>query len=95
VKNSVAIQPHFGNSYDSLLDYRLVARPRAARLSPVNEFMTESIWLWVGFDVFVLAMLALALGVFHRKAHLVSLKETLTWTGVWQTDPCSELGYGP
>ena len=45
--------------------------------------MTESIWLWVGFNVFVLAMLALDLGVFHRKAHVVSLKESLTWTVVW------------
>jgi len=45
--------------------------------------MTESIWLWVGFNLFVLAMLALDLGVFHRKAHVVSLKESFTWTGVW------------
>lgn len=45
--------------------------------------MTESLWLWVGFNVFVLAMLALDLGVFHRKAHVVSLKESLTWTFVW------------
>ena len=45
--------------------------------------MTESIWLWVGFNGFVLAMLALDLGVFHRKAHVVSLKESLTWTFVW------------
>jgi len=45
--------------------------------------MTESIWLWVGFNGFVLAMLALDLGVFHRKAHVVSLKESFTWTGVW------------
>jgi len=45
--------------------------------------MTESIWLWVGFNVFVLAMLALDLGVFHRKAHVVSLRESLTWTFVW------------
>lgn len=40
-------------------------------------------WLWVGFNVFILAMLALDLGVFHRKTHVVSLKESLTWTGVW------------
>jgi len=39
--------------------------------------------LWIGFTVFVLAMLALDLGVFHRKAHEVSVKEALTWTGVW------------
>ena len=45
--------------------------------------MTESLWLWVGFNVFILAMLALDLGVFHRKTHVVSLKESLTWTGVW------------
>ena len=45
--------------------------------------MTDTLWLWVGFNVFVLAMLALDLGVFHRKAHVVSLKESLTWTLVW------------
>src|SRR5512147_2338024 len=45
--------------------------------------MTESLWLWVGFNVFILAMLALDLGVFHRKSHVVSLKESLAWTGVW------------
>lgn len=45
--------------------------------------MTESIWLWVGFNAFILAMLALDLGVFHRKTHVVSLRESLTWTGVW------------
>jgi len=45
--------------------------------------MTEQIWLWIGFNVFVLAMLALDLGVFHRKAHVVSFKESITWTVVW------------
>jgi tellurite resistance protein TerC len=45
--------------------------------------MNEQIWLWVGFNVFVLAMLALDLGVFHRKAHVVSFKESITWTVVW------------
>jgi tellurite resistance protein TerC len=40
------------------------------------------IW-WIGFNVFVLAMLALDLGVFHRKAHEVRVREALTWTGVW------------
>ena len=38
---------------------------------------------WIGFNVFVLLMLALDLGVFNRKAHVVSVKEALTWTGVW------------
>jgi tellurite resistance protein TerC len=39
--------------------------------------------MWVGFNVFVLVMLALDLGVFHRKAHIVTLKESLTWTAIW------------
>ena len=45
--------------------------------------MTDTLWLWVGFNVFILAMLALDLGLFHRKSHIVSLKESLTWTAVW------------
>jgi tellurite resistance protein TerC len=45
--------------------------------------MTDTIWLWVGFNGFILAMLALDLGVFHRKSHVVSLKESLAWTAVW------------
>jgi tellurite resistance protein TerC len=44
-----------------------------------------TIWLWVGFHGFILAMLALDLGVFHREAHTVSLKEALAWTMVWIT----------
>ncbi|QMU29674.1 TerC family protein [Adhaeribacter radiodurans] len=38
---------------------------------------------WIGYNVFVLLMLALDLGVFNRKAHVVSVKEALTWSGVW------------
>jgi tellurite resistance protein TerC len=41
------------------------------------------IWLWIGFNLFVLAMLAIDLGVFHRKSHAVSSKEALTWSIVW------------
>ena len=47
--------------------------------------MTDSLWLWIGFNVFVLAMLALDLGVFHRKAHVVTVKESIAWTVVWVT----------
>ncbi|UFP92548.1 TerC family protein [Gloeobacter morelensis] len=43
----------------------------------------DSLWIWIGFNAFVLAMLALDLGVFHRKSHAVSFKEALTWSGVW------------
>jgi tellurite resistance protein TerC len=45
--------------------------------------MNEQTWLWIGFNVFVLGMLGLDLGVFHRKAHIVSLKESMAWTFVW------------
>jgi tellurite resistance protein TerC len=40
-------------------------------------------WLWIGFIGFVLVLLALDLGVFHRKAHVIGLKEALAWSGVW------------
>ena len=43
----------------------------------------DQLWLWVGFNAFVLAMLALDLGVFHRSAHEVSVKEAATWSAVW------------
>jgi len=39
--------------------------------------------LWAGFIAFVLAMLAVDLGVFHRKAHVVGAREALAWSGVW------------
>ena len=38
--------------------------------------------LWIGFIVFVLLMLALDLGVLNRKAHVISTREALRWTGV-------------
>jgi len=47
--------------------------------------MTDNLWLWGGFNLFVLAMLALDLGLFHRKAHVVSFKESMAWTLVWVT----------
>lgn len=45
--------------------------------------MDTQIWLWIGFNLFVLVMLALDLGVFHRKSHVVSGREALTWSLVW------------
>lgn len=40
-------------------------------------------YFYAGFIVFVLAVLALDLGVFHKKAHEVSFKESSIWTAVW------------
>ncbi|MES2566137.1 MAG: TerC family protein [Bacteroidota bacterium] len=45
---------------------------------------TELIF-WIGFNGFVLLMLALDLGVFNRKAHLITIKEAMIWSGVWIT----------
>jgi tellurite resistance protein TerC len=39
--------------------------------------------VWIAFLVFIFILLALDLGVFHRKAHVVSVREALTWTCVW------------
>ena len=45
--------------------------------------IATNIWFWVGFIAFVLAMLALDLGVFNRNPHVVKPKEAATWTAVW------------
>lgn len=47
--------------------------------------MTGHPLIWIGFSLLVLAVLALDLGVFHRKAHAVGFREALSWTGVWVT----------
>jgi TerC family integral membrane protein len=41
------------------------------------------LFIWIGFVAFVLLMLALDLGVFHRKAHVVGVREALSWSAVW------------
>ncbi len=44
----------------------------------------HSTWIfWIVFNVFVLAMLALDLGVFHRDKHEVGFREAMGWTAVW------------
>jgi len=45
--------------------------------------METGLVFWVLFNVFVLIMLAIDLGIFHRKSHSVSLKEAIIWTIVW------------
>lgn len=42
-------------------------------------------WFWIIFNAFVLLMLALDLGVFHKKLHVVSVKEALVWSAIWIT----------
>lgn len=45
--------------------------------------MTDQVLLWTFFTVFILIMLALDLGVFHRKAEVVSFREAMAWSIVW------------
>lgn len=45
--------------------------------------MSHPVLWWVVFNIFVLAMLALDLGVFHRTAHVVRFKEALMWSAIW------------
>lgn len=47
--------------------------------------MNTDLIFWIGFNVFVLIMLTLDLGVFHKKAHEVSIKEASIWSAVWIT----------
>jgi tellurite resistance protein TerC len=39
--------------------------------------------LWVGFNFFVLLAIALDLGVFHRKAHKIGIREAALWSVIW------------
>jgi TerC family integral membrane protein len=50
-------------------------------LFPFNEYW----WLYLAFTAIVLALLALDLGVFHRKAHEVRFREAAAWCAVWIT----------
>jgi tellurite resistance protein TerC len=45
--------------------------------------MTDYWWFYLGFTGFVLLLLAMDLGVFHRKAHAVSAREASLWSAVW------------
>jgi len=47
--------------------------------------MDVNIYFWIGFHVFVFFMLALDLGVFHKKTHKVPVKEAIVWSMVWIT----------
>lgn len=45
--------------------------------------MEVSIYFWIGFNIFIILMLALDLGVFNRKVRKVPVKEAVIWTVVW------------
>lgn len=62
-----------------MLDLLLLAQQAAPAANPANL----KIWAYVGFIALVLFFLALDLGVFHREAHEVSMKEAAGWSVVW------------
>jgi integral membrane protein, TerC family len=45
--------------------------------------MDDTVILWTAFNIFVLGMLALDLGVFHKKSEEISVRNALIWTSVW------------
>ncbi|HEX8072944.1 MAG TPA: TerC family protein [Pyrinomonadaceae bacterium] len=45
--------------------------------------MGTTVWLWVGFTLFILLMLAVDLGLFNRKAHVVTYRQAIGWSAVW------------
>lgn len=45
--------------------------------------MEVSIFVWIGFILFILAILFVDLGVFHKNSHEVKIKEALAWSAVW------------
>ena len=49
------------------------------------DAVSGSNWLWIGFSVFIVAMLSLDLGLFNRKAHTITYREAWIWSGVWVT----------
>ncbi len=49
----------------------------------MQELLANKYFIWGGFNILVLAMLALDLGIFHRKDHKISVKEGLVWSVIW------------
>jgi tellurite resistance protein TerC len=45
--------------------------------------MVDNLWLWIGFNAFILLMLLIDLGVFHRDNHVIGIREALGWTALW------------
>lgn len=49
----------------------------------ITEILSNKVFLWTSFNIVVLILLALDLGVFHRKDHTISMKESLVWSAIW------------
>ena len=51
--------------------------------------MTHSLYLWIGFSAFIILMIIIDLVIFSRNPHKISIKESLTWTGIWIALACA------
>jgi tellurite resistance protein TerC len=71
---------------------RILGGFRMADYIPLFPF-ADYWWFYGLFTLFVLGMLALDLGVFHREAHTVGVKEALGWSVVWISLALA-FGYG-
>jgi len=40
-------------------------------------------WPWIGFLLFIAGMMSIDLGLFNRRAHVIAMREALTWFGIW------------
>ncbi|MCX6825789.1 MAG: TerC family protein [candidate division Zixibacteria bacterium] len=49
----------------------------------LHTLLASKIFLWVGFNILILILLAIDLGIFHRKNHVITVKEGLIWSGIW------------
>ena len=52
-------------------------------LATTADPASMKMWAYIGFIALVMVFLALDLGVFHREAHEVSMKESITWSCIW------------
>jgi tellurite resistance protein TerC len=52
---------------------------------PMLAFVKITPWHWGAFVLCIIFVLALDLGVFHRRAHVIRFKEALAWTAIWVT----------
>ncbi|SYZ74524.1 conserved membrane hypothetical protein [Candidatus Zixiibacteriota bacterium] len=52
-------------------------------MAEIETILSYKIFLWIGFNILILILLALDLGVFHRKDHTISVKEGFVWSIIW------------
>ncbi len=52
-------------------------------METLTEILSHKVFLWGGFNVLILILLALDLGIFHRKDHKITMKESLVWSVIW------------